>query len=132
MKKIIIIVLLGINISTKAQNLTPNDLLKINNYQSPIPTKYRLYPTNNGWVFLRLNTTNGLIDMVVYNFKEEVNQEIIKLNNEPLVENGMLDRYKLQATSNGWIFILFDQVEGKVYKVQWGDGADNRSVKPIL
>ena len=132
MKKLIFILFILLNVSSKAQNLTPSDWIKINSYQSPVPTKFRLYPTINNWTFLRLNTTNGLVDMIVYNYNTEEYQGIVKLNDVPLVENGILDRFKLQATSNQWVFILLDQVDGKVYKVQWGDGAENRFIKPIL
>ncbi len=131
MKKIIIIVLILLNMSAKAQNLTPNDLLKISNYQSPNPTKFRLYPTNNIWTFLRLNTSNGIIDMIVYDIERNY-QGIVNVNSKSLVENGSLDRYKLLATNNVWIFILLDQIDGKVYKVKWGEGAENRYLEEIL
>jgi hypothetical protein len=130
MKKILAIACLFFVLSSKGQALTENDLIRVSNYQSPTPAKYRLYPTFNRFNFLRLNTTNGVIDQVQYD-TEGKNRGVSVLNIFPLVENGSIDRFTLYPTLNNWTFILLDQIEGTTYQVQWGFESKNRMILQI-
>lgn len=130
MKSILLAACLFIVLSSKGQALTENDLIRVSNYQSPTPAKYRLYPTFNRFNFLRLNTTNGVIDQVQYD-TDGKNRGVSVLNIFPLVENGSIDRFTLYPTLNNWTFILLDQIEGTTYQVQWGFESKNRMILQI-
>jgi hypothetical protein len=130
MKKILSVACLFFVLSSSGQALEENDLIRVSNYQSPTPAKYRLYPTFNRFNFLRLNTTNGVIDQVQYD-TDGKNRSITALNIFPLVENGAIDRFTLYPTLNNWTFILLDQIEGTTYQVQWGFESKNRLILKI-
>lgn len=129
MKKIFLILFVLVNINAKGQTIKENELVRISNYQSPTPAKYRLYPTSNIFTFLRLNTTNGFIDVVQYSTKD--NAMIYGLSTYPLVDNGTIDRFTIYPTLNIWTFLLLDQVEGHTYQVQWSTDPKTRFVVQI-
>jgi hypothetical protein len=129
MKNIILILFVLVNINARGQTLKENDLVRISNYQSPIPAKYRLYPTSNIFTFLRLNTTNGIIDVVQYSNSD--NRMIYVLSNRPLVDSGTIDRFTLYPTLNIWTFLLLDQLEGNTYQVGWSKDPEKSYVLQI-
>ena len=59
MRYIILILCVGFSFSVKAQSINDNELVRVSNYQSPVPAKFRLYPTTNRFTFLR-NLDNSL------------------------------------------------------------------------
>jgi hypothetical protein len=91
MKKQLILPLLLVTIFCSAQSINSNELVRVSNYQSPVPAKFRLYPTSNRFIFLRLNTSTGFIDLVQYSIKD-VSSSIVKLSEFPLVLDGTVDR----------------------------------------
>ena len=122
--------------TTKAQSLESNDLRRFGNYQSPTPAKFRLYPTSNRYTYLRLNTTNGFIDIVQYSTTEEQESMIYPLSVYPVVMDffnlGTLDRFTIYPTQNVYNFLLLDQVYGDTYQVQWSQDSTMRGVQQIL
>ena len=108
-----------------------NELVRVSNYQSPTPAKYRLYPTSNRFTFLRLNTINGFIDIVQYSTGVDNNSFIYPLSTNPIVDNGTIDRFTIYPTLNIWTFLLLDQVDGHTYQVQWSTDPDKRFVIQI-
>jgi hypothetical protein len=87
-----------------------------------------LYPTSNRFIFLRLNTSTGFIDLVQYSTSDVANAMISKLSQSPLVLDGLVDRFTLYPTLNIWTFILLDQAEGIPYQVQWSTDPEKRFV----
>ncbi len=91
---------------------------------------YVLYPTNNIWTFIKLNTRNGKMTQVQFDI-EGNNRFETNLNSESLVysisdeENG---RFALYPTQNTFNFILLDQIDGRTWQVQWSHKRDNRLV----
>ena len=132
MRNILLILCLFLSFTTKAQSLESKDLLRFGNYQSPTPAKFRLYPTSNRFTYLRLNTTNGFIDIVQYSTADD-NRTIYPLSIYPLVANGtnILDRFTLYPTLNIWTFLLLDQVEGNTYQVQWSQDSTKTDIVEI-
>ena len=106
-----------------------NELVRVSNYQSPTPAKYRLYPTKTPSTFLRLNTTNGFIDVVQYS--NDNNRMIYVLSNRPILDSGTIDRFTLYPTFNNWIFLLLDQFEGNTYQVGWSKDPEKSYVLQI-
>ena len=93
---------------------------------------YRLYPTENMWTFIKLNTRNGQIWQVQYDIEGDYRFETY-LNLLPLVskEKEMNGRFTLYSTQNIYTFILLDQIDGKTWQVQWSLEPDHRLIIPI-
>lgn len=100
-------------------------------YGKEKPT-YQLFKTTNMWTFLKLNTKNGIITQVQYAINNESRGEVI-LNFVPLAigENAVNGRFTLYPTDNMWTFILLDQIDGRLWQVQWSQNSDNRGIIPI-
>lgn len=94
---------------------------------------YKLFPTDNIWTFIKLDTRNGRMWQVQYSVGEGDRFET-ELNTRKLVygedeeENG---RFTLYPTNNIYNFILLDQKEGDVWQVQWSHDASERLVLRI-
>lgn len=94
---------------------------------------YQLYPTENFWTFLKLDTRNGKIWQVHFTVTEDGATGEFILNALPLVskskeENG---RFTLYPTKNMFNFLLLDQIDGNIYQVQWSMEIENRFIFPI-
>lgn len=92
---------------------------------------YQLYPTQNMYTFLKLNTRNGRIWQIQYSLEDnrfESFLNIIPLVSEEDESNG---RFKLYPTENIYTFILLDRINGDTYQVQWSQDYSNRLVIPI-
>lgn len=98
--------------------------------QNPNAT-YRLFPTTNMWIFIKLNTADGRMWLVQYSTKG--NQVEIPLSRiERVDESKKKDgRFTLYATQNMYNFILLDQIDGRVWQVQWSTEGNNLVI-PIL
>ena len=83
---------------------------------------YEIYPTQNMWTFLKLDTRNGLINIVQYSVKGDEYRFETVLNPNVLVDvgNERQGRFILQSTQNLYNFILMDTINGNVWQVQWG------------
>ena len=94
--------------------------------------RYKLFSTENIWTFLKLDTKNGKIWQVQYsmddNFRGEVELNIKALVPDNAAENG---RFTLYPTKNMYNFILLDQMDGKMWQVQWSTEEDNRLIIPM-
>lgn len=100
--------------------------------QSPT-AKYRLFPTSNLWIFIKLNTSDGRLWLVQYSTKSG-NQFEIPLSNVPraTTEEKKDGRFNLYATSNMFNFLLLDQIDGRVWQVQWSRDGEGNMVIPII
>lgn len=90
-----------------------------------------MFNTENIWTFLKLDTKSGKIWQVQYSIDDNNRGEVV-LNDKELVnsssENG---RFTLYPTKNMYNFILLDQIDGKMWQVQWSFEEENRVVIPI-
>lgn len=133
MKKSLFILsmLMGGVISIIAQNDAPIQLASssIQNKDA----KYLLFPTKNDFIFLKLNTRNGEVSMVQYSLED--NQLEVKIDSwrYPLVtkEQESNGRFFLYPTKNFYNFLLVDQINGRVWQVQWSFKKENRMVTRI-
>jgi len=93
---------------------------------------YRLFPTQNMWNFIKLNTRNGQMWQIQYGSKESDRSET-SLNSVPLIikDKEANNRFTLYPTQNSYIFILLDQLDGRTWQVQWSTEAQNRLITPI-
>ena len=92
---------------------------------------YRLFPTKNMWTFIKLNTRNGQMWQVQYDTDGDSRFETY-LNLEPLVskEKEVNGRFTLYSTQNMWTFILLDQLDGKMWQVQWSIEPETKAIWP--
>lgn len=104
---------------------------KINNAD----IRYQLFPTQNIWTFLKLDTLTGKIWQVQFSINGDVYRFESILSSKDITEELKLEkimgRYTLYATQNTYNFILLDQVDGYTYQVQWNGDIENRALIPI-
>jgi len=93
---------------------------------------FRLDPTENMWIFIKLDTRDGRMWMVQYalDVKNHLQSD---LNFIPLAygEDATANRFVLRPTTNMCNFILLDQVDGRVWQVQWSFEPENIGIWPI-
>ena len=88
--------------------------------------RFKLFPTTNMWIFLKLDTSKGKVWMVQYSM-EEKNRLEAPISVIPLVNSSdpAPGRFTLYPTENMWTFILLDQIDGRTWQVQWSlDGKE--------
>lgn len=93
---------------------------------------YQLFPTKNMWNFIKLDTRNGQMWQVQFVVNGDNRFETI-LNPTPLItkEKEANDRFTLYPTQNLYSFILLDQIDGRVWQVQWSLDYEKRLIIPI-
>lgn len=128
MKKIMIslfISLVSITAFTQSESGAP-----IQNISTDTVLVYRLFSTRNMYNFIKLNTRTGQMWQVQWSTKgsdyrfENVLSDISRVNKEE-EKNG---RFFLYPTTNIYNFILLDQIDGRVWQVQWALEEKDRMV----
>lgn len=92
---------------------------------------YKLYPTQNMWNFLKLDTRSGKINIVQFSVEADNKRFEYILSDVSRAENEIPGRFILQPTQNMYNFIMLDQLSGQTYQVQWSFDEDKRFVLPI-
>lgn len=112
------------------QNSTRTARLIENQVEAPI---YRLFPTENYWTFIKLDTRNGKMWQVHFTISEEGYEGELVLNSDSLVltTEEASGRFILYPTKNTYNFLLLDQMNGKTYQVQWNSDKEKRFVRRI-
>lgn len=113
-----------ISIGACAQNNTATT--KTGKQTEVLVPGYKLFPTTNMWIFLKLDTSQGLVKMVQYSMDEK-NRFEVPINYLPLASgaDAIPGRFNLYATQIMWTFILLDEVDGRTWQVQWStDGKE--------
>lgn len=103
-------------------------LMRISQHTAP---SYKLYPTENMWTFLELETYSGRIWQVQYSvsgesFKVPINKS--DLSFDFTGERQYAGRFELYSTKNMYNFLLLDRENGQVWQVQWAMEAENRGI----
>ncbi len=91
--------------------------------------RYKLYPTQNTWTFLELDTQTGRIWQVQYSVQGSSYRFKTRLNSWSLLEASDLQvsgRFELYPTQNMYNFLLLDKISGKTWQVQWSTEYNNR------
>ncbi|MBB1643876.1 hypothetical protein [Sphingobacterium sp. UME9] len=107
-----------------AQN-TSSPPIQINSTDSTVA--YKLFPTQNMFTFIKLNTRNGQMWQVQWDTSGK-NRSVSTLSDISLVDkdeekNG---RFFLYPTTNIFNFILLDQIDGRMWQVSWGREKDKK------
>ena len=101
---------------------------------APIPlsldARFRVFPTENIWTLLLLDTSNGRVWQIQYSISDSVAAGRLEVNSRPLVapSEAKAGRFTLCATHNMFNFILLDQMDGRAWQVQWSPNAKNRGI----
>ena len=92
---------------------------------------FKLYPTDNMWTFIKLDTRNGKMWQVQFSVKGDDYRFEIPLNTTALATDSTNGRYELYPTQNMFNFVLLDKVEGATWQVQWSTEPENQAIIPI-
>ena len=135
MKKLVIsLIVVLITMTSFAQTQVKNNQGASNdNNQKYEAVIYRLFPTTNMWTFIKLNTRNGQMWQVQYDATGSNRFETF-LNLLPLVtkeEDEKNGRFTLYPTQNIYTFMLLDQLDGRVWQVQWSIDIEKRLILRI-
>lgn len=130
MKRILFLLVLTLT-TTTAFAQTAADSTNVENVGNA-PT-YKLYKTQNMWVFIKLNTQTGRMKLVQYSINDDVDRGEFDLNmiNLAIGKEKINGRFALTPTDNMWNFLLLDQIDGDVWQVQWSLEPRNRGVIKI-
>lgn len=95
--------------------------------------RYKLYPTENMYNFLQLDTKTGMIEQVQWSLEVE-SEGSVTINDEDLTYgygHGS-GSFELCPTKNMYQFILLDKTSGRKWHVQWGFEASKRWIRRIF
>jgi len=117
MKTIIIFLTLGLlSIAASAQSTSE---APVQNISTDSAVVYRLFSTRNKWTFIKLNTRNGQMWQVQYSLEDNNREDPLSLITRVSREEEKNGRFFLYPTQNMYNFILLDQIDGRVWQVQW-------------
>ena len=126
MKKNLILILMLVAITISAQNNNDNKV-----YFSPdTNVTYRLFKTQNMHIFIKLTTSNGTMKLVQFSTSStrdimQADLSDIELATGTEAKNG---RFYLYPTDNFYTFLLLDQIDGRVWQVQWSTNPEDRGI----
>ena len=101
---------------------------------------YKLYPTDNIWTFIELDTVFGGVRKVQYTVSDDSRKRFWRtISFDDLRKGGswlyedkiVVGRYELYKTQNIYNFILLDKLDGRVWQVQWSMDGENDLLIPI-
>jgi hypothetical protein len=91
--------------------------------QQNIAVPFRLFNTSNVYTVVKLDTRDGRVWQVQWNFETKLRWEA-PINSQPLTNSPEVGRFTLYQTPNIHTFILVDQQSGRLWQVNWAGGDD--------
>lgn len=130
MKSIIFSIIIFLaSVTTFAQS---NSEPPIQNISTDSIVVFRLFATRNMYTFIKLNTRNGQMWQVQWGTESKYQFESLLSDisrvSKAEERNG---RFFLYPTTNLYNFILLDQIDGRVWQIQWSLKPEERLVDPI-
>ncbi|MDR6464568.1 hypothetical protein [Chryseobacterium sediminis] len=123
MKKLLtILIIILINFCARAQ-LQTNPSIGDNQIVT-----YRLFSTTNIWNFIKLDTRNGQLWQVQWSTGDNRFVSDLSVVSQVTKEDEKIGRFTLQATQNINTFLLLDQIDGRVWQVQWSVDHEKRGI----
>ncbi|WP_289058704.1 hypothetical protein [uncultured Flavobacterium sp.] len=120
-KYLLILVLFSSSLVAQAQLKREAPKNNVESNHDYMASPYQLFPTQNMYTFLKLDTRNGKIWQVQWSTESSSRFEVllsdIALANKEEEKNG---RFLLYPTTNLYNFILLDKQDGRIWQVQWG------------
>ena len=98
--------------------------------QQRLDTRFRVFPTDNIWTLLLLDTSNGRVWQMQYALSDSTFAGRFVINSTPLVATAEAKpgRFTLYATHNMFNFVLLDQENGRAWQIQWSQNAKSRGI----
>ena len=127
-KLFFISIIIPSTISTFAQSTSE---IPIQNISTDSTVAYRLFSTKNLYTFIKLDTRNGKMWQVQWSTGDDALQVPLSLTSLVTIKEEKRGRFFLYPTINIYNFILLDQIDGRVWQVQWNTEAKNRLVMPV-
>jgi len=130
MKRIVFSIIVGFaSVTAFAQSTSE---APIQNISTDSTVVYRLFATRNMYTFIKLNTRNGQMWQVQWGTESKYQYEntlsdISRVTKDE-ERNG---RFFIYPTTNIYNFILLDQIDGRVWQVQWSTKVNERMVDRI-
>ncbi|MBP1616039.1 MAG: hypothetical protein H6Q13_3487 [Bacteroidetes bacterium] len=105
-------------------------LLEDINYKIRGLERYKLYPTENIYTLLQLDTKTGRIVQIQWSLNS--NEELsVDINSNDLSFDTGCGTFELYPTKNMYQFILLNKEVGTRWHVQWGFEKSNRWIRRI-
>ncbi len=103
------------------------------NFSPDENVNYRLFKTQNIHIFIKLNTANGTMKLVQYSTSDFTSIMQVSLSDTVLATgtDAKKGRFYLYPTDNFFTFLLLDQIDGRVWQVQWSVDESSRGIIPI-
>lgn len=95
-----------------------------------IKQRYKLYPTENLYTFLQLDTKTGIIKQLQWSLDSE-EEGTWTINETSLTNSNTTGNFELYPTKNMYQFILLDKKDGRLWHVQWGLEYSKRWIRRI-
>ena len=93
---------------------------------------YKLYPTQNMYTFLELNTMTGQIWIVQWSTSGNRMKYVLSLEEQIYSwDEPIAGRFELYPTENMYNFVMLDNIKGYCYQVQWNFDVEKRFVTLI-
>lgn len=92
--------------------------------------RYKMYPTENIYNLLKLDTQTGRIEQVQWSLEDNKEFTVV-INRQDLSWESDLNSFELYPTQNIYQFILLDKATGRTWHVQWGMEEKKRWIVPI-
>lgn len=93
--------------------------------------RYKLYPTENIYTLLQLDTKTGRIEQIQWSLNSD--QEFsVPINDSELTFYSECGTYELYPTKNMYQLILLDKTLGRRWHVQWGLESEKRWIRRIF
>ncbi|MBQ8780030.1 MAG: hypothetical protein IJZ49_10010 [Alistipes sp.] len=113
--------------------LSEKDILTFSTSNTISEENYKLYPTENMWTFLKLDTRTGKVWQVQYSVHNDSCGEVVVSDKDlTFGSNDKAGRFELYPTQNTYNFILLDKKDGTVVQMQWSMNADYRGLVRII
>ena len=90
--------------------------------------RFKLYPTENIYTLLKLDTATGKIDQLQWSLDSD-KEGSFTINNDDLSLGSGNGTFELYPTKNMYQFILLDKVTGRQWHIQWGMEASKRWIR---
>ena len=90
--------------------------------------RFKLYPTENIYTLLKLDTATGKIDQLQWSLDSD-KEGSFTINNDDLSLGSGSGTFELYPTKNMYQFILLDKVTGRQWHIQWGMEASKRWIR---
>ena len=90
--------------------------------------RFKLYPTENIYTFLKLDTATGKIDQLQWSLESD-NEGSVPINSDDLSLDSGCGTFELYPTKNMYQFILLDKVSGRQWHIQWGMESSQRWIR---